>query len=198
MKFFQIRKVEGRPAKEIDQPELLKTIVEIAMHGSAAHNKRREEIYRSIKTLPQLQVALKDAGFQISRSATYLRLLPRRSDSLEGKRHVTTVPVRLAKARNDLHAQHPDTAFAATTIDYLLELASLLRPKQTTLISQDDKARVPIGITAAHKQSPMLMHVEYRIKLPDHDWVKASRHKLNGLGNKTAVGYAGPTFITIR
>lgn len=129
---------------------------------------------------------------------------------MEGKRHVITVPVRLAKAQNDLHSKHADTSFAATTINYLLELASLLGPKQTALISQDDKSRVPLGITAAHKQSPMLMHVEYRIKLPDHDWVKAARHKLipsvyaglaikeNGLGDKSAVGYSGPTFITIR
>lgn len=180
------------------------------MHGSAAHEKRREEIYRSIKTLSQLTKALNDAGFQISRSATYLRLLPRRSNSLEGKRHITTVPVRLAKAQNDLHSQHADTAFAACCIDYLLELASVLGPSQTAFISQDDKARVPIGITAANKQSPILMHVEYRIKLPDHDWVKANKHKLipsvyaglvikkNGLGNKTAVGYSGPTFISIR
>ena len=30
--------------------------------------------------------------------------------------------------------------------------------------------------TAANKQSPLLMHVEYKVKLPD--WVIASRHKL--------------------
>jgi len=39
-------------------------------------------------------------------------------------------------------------------------------------------ARVPIGITAANKQAPFLMHLEYRITLPDHDWVVAAKHKL--------------------
>lgn len=43
---------------------------------------------------------------------------------------------------------------------------------------QDDKSRVPLGITAANAQSPMLMHLEYRVTLPDHDWVVAERHKL--------------------
>lgn len=70
--------------------------------------------------------------------------------------------------------------------------------------------RVAIGITAANIQAPMLMHMEYRVKLPDHDWVVASGHKLipsvyagiaiekNGLGVSTAVGYSGPTYVAIR
>lgn len=194
----------------MEQPELLKTIIDIAIHGSASHDKRREDMFRSVKTLTELKEKLTHEGFRISRAATYLRLLPRRSNTQEGKRHVITVPVRLCKAQNDLHAQHIDQAFATIAINYLEEVASLLGPHQVTVISQDDKARVPIGVTAANKQTPLLMHVEYRVKLADHDWVKASRHKLipsvyagiiikeNGLGNKTAVGYSGPTFITIR
>lgn len=185
-------------------------MIEIAIHGSACHDKRQEDIYRSVKSLDELRDALVETGFHISRSATYLRLLPRRSNSIEGKQHVVTVPVRLIKSRNDLHAHHIDTSFAAASINDLLELASLLGPNQCSFISQDDKARVPIGVTAAHKQCPMVMHVEYRVKLPDHDWVKASKHKLipsvyagmkikeNGFGEKTAVSYSGPTFITIR
>ena len=42
----------------------------------------------------------------------------------------------------------------------------------------DDKARVPIGLTAAKKQSPLMMHVEYRVQLSDHDFVLAKSHKL--------------------
>ncbi|XP_037030801.1 uncharacterized protein LOC119070532 [Bradysia coprophila] len=209
-KALKIRNSTGRPRLEVEQPELLKTIIAIAIHGSASHDKRREDMFRSIRTLTELKEKLNDEGFQISRAATYLRLLPRRSNTQEGKRHVTTVPVRLCKTQNDLHAQHTDSSFATISINYLEELASFLGPNQVTFISQDDKARVPIGVTAANKQTPLLMHVEYRVKLADHDWVKASRHKLipsvyagikikdNGLGNRTAVGYSGPTFITIR
>lgn len=160
--------------------------------------------------MTELNDTLKEAGYQISRSTTYLRLLPRRSDSTEAKRHVRSVPVRLIRAQNDSHNHHIDSSFATVSIHYLEQLASLLGPKQVTFISQDDKARVPIGVTAAHKQTPILMHLEYRVKLPDHDWVKAAKHKLipsvyagihikeNGLGDKTAVGFSGPTFISIR
>lgn len=45
-------------------------------------------------------------------------------------------------------------------------------------ISVDDKARVPLGIAAATAQTPLLMHMEYRVRLPDHDWVVDDRHKL--------------------
>jgi len=54
------------------------------------------------------------------------------------------------------------------------------------------------------------MHVEYQVRLPDHDWVVAERHKLipslyaaikiepNQFGQRTSVGYSGPTYIAIQ
>lgn len=89
-------------------------------------------------------------------------------------------------------------------------MASVLGPREVCFISQDDKARVAIGLTAAQKQAPILMHVEYRVRLPDHDWVVESKHKLipsvyvgidikpDGLGKIEAVGYSGPTYIAVR
>ena len=86
----------------------------------------------------------------------------------------------------------------------------MLGSNEVCFVSQDDKARVPIGLTTANKQSPLLMHIEYRVSLADHDWVLAAGHKLipsvyagiqiqsNGLGNREAVGYSGPTYIAIR
>lgn len=79
------------------------------------------------------------------------------------------------------------------------------------MLSQDDKAKVPLGIAAAKLQSPMLMHVEYdRVRLPDHDFAVGTRHKLtpsvyaglvikkDGMGKPEAVTYSGPTYIAIR
>ena len=45
-------------------------------------------------------------------------------------------------------------------------------------LSVDDKAKVPIGVTATIEQLSLLMHGTYEIRLPDHDFVKASKHKL--------------------
>jgi hypothetical protein len=45
-------------------------------------------------------------------------------------------------------------------------------------LSQNDKARVPIGLPAARRQAPLLMRLDYKIRLPDHDFVVAPLHKL--------------------
>lgn len=207
---LNVRSNPGRPRIEEDQSSLLDTIINIAMHGSASHERRQSEVYRSIKTLDQLTDQLKQDGFVISRSGLYLRLLPKRSSSLEGQRHVSTVPVKLIRAQNDGHANHIDRLFSTATMHHLEELASMLGPNEVCFISQDDKARIPLGLTAANKQSPLLMHMEYRVSLPDHDWVVAAGHKLipsvyagikiqpNALGNREAVAYSGPTYISIR
>lgn len=206
---LKIRHKVGRPAIEEDQPLLLKTIVDIAVYGSAAHEKRQSDIYRSIKTLDDLTKELKQNGFHLSRSTVYTRLIPKRSLSLEGKRHITTVPVRLIRSQNDSHSKHMDGRFCASTLHHLEEIASLLGPSEICFLSQDDKARVPIGLTAANKQAPLLMHVEYKVTLPDHDWIVAAKHKLipsvyagidirkDSLGKPDAVGYSGPTYIAI-
>ena len=65
------RKVTGRPRKEVDQPELLSTIVQVVEASTAAHSEL------------DLHSELIRLGYNLSRSATYLRLLSRRSDSRE-------------------------------------------------------------------------------------------------------------------
>ena len=70
------RKITGRPRKEVSQPGLLSTIVTIVEASSAADDCRRCEHLQSVKTLDDLQSELVNLGFNLSRSATYLRLLP--------------------------------------------------------------------------------------------------------------------------
>ena len=101
---------------EEDQPELLKAIVNIAKIGGAADERRRTDKIRTCKTLDDMQEALQDMGFSLSRSATYLRLLPRDSKTKQGKRHVVTVPVKLCRAEASAHKQHMDGKFCTETI----------------------------------------------------------------------------------
>ena len=180
------------------------------MFGASADDRRRCEGLRSCKTLQKLHKKLVELGYQVSKSAAYYRCLPRDATTIEGKRHVITVPVKLCRAQSDQHRDHEDQKFCINTIRSLEILASILGPKEVFFLSQDDKAKVPIGITAANKQAPFLMHVEYRVRLPDHDWVIANKHKLipsvyaavkiksKMMGQPEAVGYSGPTYIAIR
>ena len=100
----------GKPPK-YDVEELISTIARIVLSGSATHERRRNEVVRSVKTLDDLTDAFQEDGFNLSRSGVYLPLLPRYARSKEGKRHVTTAPVKLARAQNNQHANHEATKF---------------------------------------------------------------------------------------
>lgn len=207
---LNVRTDPGRPRIEEGQPQLMDAIIDIAIFGSGADDRRRTEMIRSCKTLPALHKELESMGFELSQSALYTRLIPRRTNSSEGKRHVKTVPVKLAVAQTSQHKQHADTEFCIASIRALEALAAFLGPKEVFFLSQDDKARIPLGITAAHKQQSILMHLDYEVRLPDHDFTKAKGHKLvpsvyagisikeNKMHSPEAVGYSGPTYISIR
>ena len=105
-------------------------------------------------------------------------MLPKNSRTIEGKRHVYAAPVKLFKAQNSKHASHVSTKFARSSIKALEEIATILGPEEVAFHSMDDKAKVPIGITAAEKQTLLLIHMEYQVTLLDHDFVVGSRHKL--------------------
>ena len=72
-----------------------------------------------------------------------------------------------------------------------------------------NKAKVSIELTTASKQAPLLIHIEEKVTLTDHDYVIASKNKLipsvicnMRLREKhfsgDAVTYSGPTCCTMR
>ena len=81
--------------------------------------------------------------------------------------------------------------------------------QRTFALSVDDKAKVPIGVTAVNKQSLLIMYVDYEMRLPDHDFVKATKHKLTpsvysaceicttSLKVALEISYSSPTYIAI-
>ncbi len=117
---------------------------------------------------------------------------------------VSTSQVRLIKATNTARTSHPDKDFCFATHNMIRDMIKLFGEQCVTFLSVDDKCRVPIGLTAATKQAPLMMHVEYKIRLPDHDFVKAPAHKLIPSVNALCdivdgiVTYTGPTVIKIR
>ncbi|CAF2310322.1 unnamed protein product [Rotaria sp. Silwood2] len=199
------RPIIGRPPIEEECPDLLQIIEEIAKVGGAADDNRRSQTIRPCLTLDDLREKIKERGYDIKRSTLYYRLLPHRSNSIDGKKHVRTVPVRLRKAQNDEHSKHEDGHFATATIRYIKDLAGIFGNDVIFFLSQDDKCKVPIGLPAAKIQAPMLMHLDYRVRLPDHDWTVAPRHQLTPsvyaacmMNDNSDVGYSGPTYIAIR
>ena len=195
----------GRPRIEDNQPELLNEILKIATIGAACGDRRREDIFRTVKTLDDLHAAVTNLGFEISRSGLYLKLRPRDATSIQGKKHVNTVNVRLVRPQNDLRKKHPDRIFAAATSKGVDELAAHLGNDACTFLGQDDKAAVAIGKTAAKVQTPLLMNMNVRVRIADHDFVVGSKHYLCPsvmakceIDPKTGVTYSGPTYVAIR
>ena len=80
--------------KRVLNPDLHRDLLEIATIGAACSERRREDLFRSVKTLDDLHNALSGLNYKISRTALYYRLLPKKESSEEGKKHVHTVPVR--------------------------------------------------------------------------------------------------------
>ena len=116
------KKVTGNGAPElvrpqkVDRTKLIEALCQIDIPGSATHERRRNEVIRTVKTLDQLTEALNYEGYDQKRSSVYLRLLPRNSRTLEGKRHVHTTPVKLYKSQNSKHSSHISTKFARSSI----------------------------------------------------------------------------------
>ncbi|CAH1107934.1 unnamed protein product [Psylliodes chrysocephalus] len=163
---------------EENQCGIFEIIKDITVFGAAADKRRRTKFIRCCKRLDDLQAEFCKQRYSISRSGLYLRLLPRQVNTEEGKRHVVTVPVKLCKPDSTLHLKLKDKTFCIATIRNLEFLALILGPKQVFFLSMDDKARVALGIIAANDQVPILMHLDYRVKLPDHDFEVAVKHKL--------------------
>ena len=148
--------------------------------------------------------------YHLKHSSVCLHLLPKNSRTIERKRHIHTAPVKLFKSPNSKHAAHVSTQFARSSIKSLEEIATILGPEEVIFHSMDDKAKVPKGITAAKKQTPLLMHMEYQVTLPHHDFVVGSKHKLipSVIGDMKVVKskdltndggtYSGPTYIALR
>ena len=86
-----------------------------------------------------------------------------------------TAPFKLYKSPNSKHSSHITTKFARSTIRALEEIAAILGPEKVTFHSMYDKAKVLAGITTAKKQTPLFMHLEYQVTLPDHDFIVGSK-----------------------
>ena len=83
-------------------------------------------------------------------------------------------------------------------------------PTQCVYLGVDDKAKVPLGIAAANKQQSILMRVDYKVKLPDHTFAVADKHKLipsvhgicnikaDSFGEASGIKCYGATYIAIR
>ena len=94
------------------------------------------------------------------------------------KRTYKNCLVKIRCVTNNFKEKHADGNFTFTAKEYLKNIASIVGQDSVLVLSIDDKAKIPIGITAATKQVPMVMYMTYEIRLPDHNFLVATSHKL--------------------
>ena len=168
---------------------MIEAIRQSAIPGSAAHERRCNKVIETVKSLDQLTEALNHKGYTLQCSSVYLFLFPKNSRTIEGRRHIHTSPVKRFKSPHSTHAAHVSTKFARSSIKSVEEIATILGPKEVIIHYMDDKAKVLIGITAAKKQTLLLMHMEYQVTLPEYDFSVGSKHKLipSVIGDMTVI-----------
>ena len=127
-----------------------------------------------MRSIDDLKSALEKKGFNLSRTATCYRLLPTNMRHNDGKIHVFTVSVKLQCPQNDLRKKHPDGHFAMASLMFARELANLFGDNHVFFLSQDGKAHEPLGLPISKKQTAVLMHLEYKVTLPNH-WLSDRR-----------------------
>ena len=162
LKKLEVKTTVVRPNLESQQEGLLEAILSIVIPGSSANDRRRSEVYNSVGSLDDLKSALEKKGFHLSRTTTYYRLLPSNMRQKDGKRQVHDVPLKLQCPQDDLRKKHPDGHFAMASVMFTKELANLFGDNHVFFLSQDDKARVPLGLPISKKQTAILMHLEYK------------------------------------
>ena len=54
----------------------------------------------------------------------------------------------------------------------------IIRTKFLSFLTIDDKAKIPLRIAAATKQAPILMNLEYQVRLPGHTFSVGNKQKL--------------------
>lgn len=112
-------------------------------------------------------------------------------------------------SKNSKHQIHLSTKFARTTINAWEELAGLLGSGYVIFHSEDNNAKVPMGLTIASKQASLLMHMEYKVTLQDQNYVIVPQRKLILTANgdmriqeknfsRDAVTFSGPTYCAIQ
>ena len=114
----------GHPQK-CDNAELIEAICRIAIPGSAAHERTRNEVIRTVKSLDQLTEALNHEDYDLKRSTIYLHLLSKNSRTIERMRHIRTAPVKLCKSQNSKRSAAVSTKFAVSSIRALKEIVAI-------------------------------------------------------------------------
>ncbi|CAB4473969.1 unnamed protein product [Rhizophagus irregularis] len=166
----------GCPSFLINEPNLLENMHNSIEFGAADHKRHKEVI--KVQTIKHLREKMEENyGIYMANSTTQNYLQPRHSNTKEAKRHHHPAQIRLAAVGRNEMSDHVDEHYCLASIKGIKSFASAFS-QNVVLISQDDKAKVPLGIAAVGKTFKAIQMVNEPVSVPDHDFPKGSKHKL--------------------
>ena len=161
----------------------------------------KKEIYKKCK----------ENGYDLSYSAFGLYFWPRNWNTREGKRHIYAkqTKLKLAKAQTTARKKHPAHQHCYTLRQDAKKIASTLG-SSALYMTMDNKAKVPVGVNCATKQTPIMMQMRNEVRLHDHSFVVGPHHKLdpnvylvskverNKIDDASAVKCVGNVYVAVR
>lgn len=117
--------------------------------------------------------------------------------------------MKLLYLENSKHSSHVSVIFTSSTIQHLEDKAGFLGSEEVTFNSLGNKSKIPSRLTALHTQASLVMHIEYKVKISNHDIIIAKQHKLvpSVVGDMKvkakplsfdAVTYSGPIYMVVQ
>ncbi|GBC42209.2 hypothetical protein GLOIN_2v1766467 [Rhizophagus irregularis DAOM 181602=DAOM 197198] len=158
----------GRPPFLTQYPNLIEHIHECIKFG-AADKKRRKEIIK-VRTIRHLREDLNSKYNEyLSRTTLNNYLLPSRSNTKAAKLHYHPAIVANASVSRSKRNEYIDEHYFLASVKGAKQFAALFST-HSVIISQDDKAKVPLGIPAVGRTFQTLQSFQEPVTLPDHDF----------------------------
>ncbi|CAB4421627.1 unnamed protein product [Rhizophagus irregularis] len=136
--------------------------------GSADAKRRKEAI--KVRTIENLRKNLEER-YEIYMARTTLKsyLLPRQSNSLAAKAHHHPAWVAVAGVSRTETNEHPDTHYCLASVKCAKQFTSTFADV-SVVISQDDKAKIGLGVPAVGRTFHKLQSVNEPATIADHDF----------------------------
>ncbi|RIB02241.1 hypothetical protein C2G38_2228373 [Gigaspora rosea] len=166
----------GRPPLLFEHPNLHEQIHSCIEFGEADARRRREII--KVRTANHLRSAL-ETNYSIYMSRTTMRnyILPRSNRSLAARTHHHPAFVGIAGVSKDERNDHLDGHYCLASVKNAKQFAGAFADFSVVL-SQDDKAKVPVGIPAVGKHFRTMQTIHESVSVADHDFPIGSSQKL--------------------
>ncbi|CAG8550736.1 7259_t:CDS:2 [Cetraspora pellucida] len=143
----------------------------------AADSKRRKEVIK-VRIINHLQEVLESKYDEhLSRTTVNNYLLPCHSNSIAAKKYHHPTNVQVKTVLRNKKAEHQDNYYCLASVKAVKQFASLFSIF-LVIVSQDDKAKVPLGIFAISRTFQVIQSINEPVIIPDHDFLVGSQQKL--------------------